>query len=234
LILDAHTHVGKGIARTENSQFDISAEWLISQMDGCGIEKAIVFPVHYPIFKPGNDDVAAAMKLYPKRLIGFAGIQMNCLRHGLEDIKYGLDTLGLKGTGELKPMNLSPEILLPILKALEERQTPASFHTSVRLADYIAKNFPKLPVILAHMGENDPLSITAAKENANLILDTSCASFDLVSRAVREVGAEKVIFGSDAPFIYPSAELRKITSLPIKRQEMDLILSDNISRLIGA
>lgn len=232
MIVDAHAHVGKGIARTENSQFDIPAEWLINQMDKCNVSKAIIFPVYHPIFKHGNEEVAQATKRYPDRFIGFAGIQMNCLKHGLEDIKYGLDILGLKGVGELKPMNLSPNILLPILQALEERRAVANFHTNVRLVDYIAKRFPNLTVILAHMGENNPLSITVAKERPNVFLDTSTVNLNLILQAIRKVGAGKIVFGSDAPFIYPSAELKKISVLPIRDEEKRLILSENIIRLI--
>lgn len=232
MIFDAHAHVGKGVARTENSQFDVMAEWLINQMDKSGIEKAIVFPVYHPIFKSGNDEVAEAVRRYPNRFIGFAGVQMNCLKHGLEDLKYGLDVLGLKGVGELKPMNLSPNVLLPILSAIEERGVPANFHTSVRLADYIARKFPKLIVILAHMGWNDPQSIAVAKERPNLYLDTSTASLDLIIQAVEKIGAEKIIFGSDAPFIYPYPELRKIEVLPIADGEKRLILYENITRIL--
>lgn len=232
MIVDAHTHVGKGIARTENSQFDIAAEWLLNQMDECGIGKAIVFPVYHPVFKRGNEEVAEAVRRYPNRFIGFAGIQMNCLKHGLEDIRYGLDVLGLKGVGELKPMNLSPNILIPILQALEERRVVAFFHTNVKLADYIAKKFPNLTVVLAHMGENDPLSISIAKERPNIFLDTSTVSLSLILQAVRKIGVDKIVFGSDAPFIYPLAELKKITVLPIRDEEKHLILSENILRLI--
>lgn len=232
MITDAHAHVGKGVARSEFSQFDVVPEWVIDQMDRCGVEKSVIFPVHYPIFKYGNDEVAEAVKKYPKRFIGFCGIQMNCLKHGLEDINYGFDFLGLKGAGEIKPTNLSPNILLPLMSELEKRKVVANFHTNVRVADYIAKKFPRLKVILAHMGEDNPMSISVAKERPNLYLDTSTVNFDLVKRAYQELGAEKIIFGSDSPFIYLSAELKKIIVLNLKENDKKLILSENILRLI--
>jgi len=232
MIVDAHTHVGRGIARTEYSQFDASPEWLINQMDKSGVDKAVIFPVFHPVFRRGNEEVAEAVRRYPNRFIGFAGVQMNCRKHGLEDVKYGLDVLGLRGVGELKPTNLSPNVLLPILGAIEKRGVPANFHTSVRLADYIAKKFPKLIVILAHMGWNDPHAITVAKERANLYLDTSTVSLDLIKQAVEKLGAEKILFGSDAPFIYQYPELKKIEVLPITDAEKRLILSENLMRIL--
>ena len=52
-------------------------------------------------------------------------------------------------------------------------------------------------------------------------------------RFVRLFGAERILFGSDAPWDTPETNLRFIRSLPLQQAETDAILGGNAQRLFG-
>lgn len=60
----------------------------------------------------------------------------------------------------------------------------------------------------------------------NTIFDTSGISYTFdIKRMIRELGPERVAFGSDNPFLFPDIELHKILSLGLSSGELDWVLS---------
>jgi uncharacterized protein len=56
--------------------------------------------------------------------------------------------------------------------------------------------------------------------------------FDYLLQAIDRGGADKVLFGSDGPWLHPGLELYKIRLLGLSRQEEALVLGKNLLRLI--
>jgi predicted TIM-barrel fold metal-dependent hydrolase len=69
----------------------------------------------------------------------------------------------------------------------------------------------------------------------NLYVDTSgVRRFDYLVDSIRRAGANKVLFGSDGPWLHPGLELRKIQLLGLAPAEERLVLGGNLLRLISA
>lgn len=69
----------------------------------------------------------------------------------------------------------------------------------------------------------------------NVYADTSgIRQFDYVVQAAQRGGPEKIIFGSDGPWLHPGLELHKIRLLGLPAQQEALILGGNILRLFRA
>lgn len=84
---------------------------------------------------------------------------------------------------------------------------------------------------MLHMGHGHGVYIQAAFNTAkrydNIILETSGMSMHTkVKEAVKEVGDERVVFGSDYPFHHHSVELQRIQMAGL-RKEMERVLYDN-------
>jgi len=80
----------------------------------------------------------------------------------------------------------------------------------------------------------NPLDFLAAfKKHEHVFFDTALAQPQTILRFVREVGAERVLFGSDIPFGTMKLELQKVLSLPLNDREKEAILGGNIRRLTG-
>jgi predicted TIM-barrel fold metal-dependent hydrolase len=66
----------------------------------------------------------------------------------------------------------------------------------------------------------------------NVFADTSGVRyFDVLADAVRRAGADKVLFGSDGPFLHPGVEIAKIHALHLSPPDAALVLGGNILRL---
>jgi len=127
-----------------------------------------------------------------------------------------------------------------ILEAMKELELPVVLEEEYEYTLRFVNENPELNVIIPHMGflngGYDKMSAFFSKPN--VYFDTGTAILDAVKNVLYNVGAERVLFGSDVsgtkqPFYnYTKVELEKVLQLDINDQDMSLILADNIERLI--
>lgn len=115
---------------------------------------------------------------------------------------------------------------------------PTSTHSTPSSAALVAENFPRLKLVLTHAGSANYWSdaVRAAKRCDNITLLSCGNPLAGMRRMVKELGTERVIFGSDFPCAYPYAinyELAKVDSLDISQAERKRILCENIAELIN-
>jgi uncharacterized protein len=114
-----------------------------------------------------------------------------------------------------------------------------------RPADYVpfADDFPEVRLILAHLGNcgdagNTPeIQVRAiqASRRGNIYTDTSSAQSilpGLIEWAVREIGAEKILFGTDTPLYFSPSQRARIDYADLKEEEKRKILWDNAQRIL--
>jgi predicted TIM-barrel fold metal-dependent hydrolase len=71
------------------------------------------------------------------------------------------------------------------------------------------------------------------RRHSNVYADTSgVRRFDSIDWAVQYAGPNKILFGTDGPWLHPELELSKIRLLGLGAAEESLILGGNILRLI--
>jgi len=98
----------------------------------------------------------------------------------------------------------------------------------------VAAQYSKITCLLAHSGIVDEhLYIDAALKHENIYLElaNSWAWFGLIERLVKGVGSERIIFGSDMPFLSPEQQLGRIVMARISDQSKRQILGLNAKRL---
>ena len=113
---------------------------------------------------------------------------------------------------------------------------PIIFEEELAFTERFVHMTKGLKIIIPHLGllGGNPLDfLETFKRRANVYFDTALAGQETIARFVKEIGAERVLFGSDIPFGQMKNELAKVLSLPIKDVGKELILSKNIKRLIG-
>jgi hypothetical protein len=112
----------------------------------------------------------------------------------------------------------------------------------------VLEDFPKLTVILAHLGSAwwDE-RVELAQNYPNVYFDTSqgfsapdqlpvvgrrsLAEEDVI-RVFRKVGVERIMFGTDLPGIPLQPQLEQILRLPFTDEEKRMILSENAKRIL--
>jgi len=169
----------------------------------------------YPFYFVWNDYIV------PDNLSDYAGIKWH--RHW-DEPKYDYDDPKCKAIlSEIKKLNL------PVV--LEEE-----FEYTVR---FVNEN-PEINVIIPHIGflNGGYAKMPIFFDKPNVYFDTGTATLEAIKTVLDNVGAERVIFGSDVsgtsmPFYnYTKVELDKVMKLGLDENSMSLILSGNIERLI--
>ena len=117
----------------------------------------------------------------------------------------------------------------------EENSLPADFVP-------FANSFPEVKLILAHLGcgwDNDPShqvrAIQAAKHD-NLFVDTSSANSvmsGLVEWAVKEIGSQRILFGTDTPLYSAPMQRARIDYAEVGDDDKRAILWNNAATLLN-
>lgn len=98
----------------------------------------------------------------------------------------------------------------------------------------LAKRFPQQKFICAHSGGEWERGIRAVRDSENILVETS--GFDptagFIEMAVRELGADRIIFGSHLPSRSLGTELCKVTAAQISEADKRLILGANFRQLL--
>lgn len=237
MIIDCHLHVkGGDVYRTEST-----AEEIIQYLDNAGIDKGVVFAICTSSIE-STEMTYKEVNKFPDRLIGFTYARPSYDRKVTDDIRFAFDERNMKGIklhrGETL---LEPEVIGPILEVAIEYDYPCLIDSG---GDYknvfaIVKKYPELKLILAHLGcpSGNVLDIDKVietiKDYKNVYVDTAyLPTYWKIKDAVNVLGAHRVIFGSDGILVDPRTELKKIEVLNFNDEQMELILSKNIGRLL--
>jgi predicted TIM-barrel fold metal-dependent hydrolase len=214
-------------------------EDLIRLMDEANVDKAIISQLTTNMIKD-NEAVLKAVKLFPDRLLGYAHIDPRDPDAALRELDRIIDLafVGVKMHSNLDHFVPWDRCVFKVMERIQENQLPVLFHTGEELSRplqiaYLAKHFPEVPVILGHMGLWIAIeSIPAAKLSENVYLETSIqGEMPALEEAVRELGSERVLFGTDIPFSNYRVEKCKIESLKISENDKKKILGENAVRI---
>lgn len=108
-----------------------------------------------------------------------------------------------------------------------------------------ADRYPEMKLILAHLGNNGPATdldpsqqvrAIAASKHANVYTDTSSSKSifpELIEWAVKEVGAERILFGTDTPLYFVANQRARIDYADLSEADKHAILRDNALKLFG-
>lgn len=105
--------------------------------------------------------------------------------------------------------------------------------TPAELAE-LAARYPEQSFICAHAGGEWERGLLAVRSSPNVLIETSGfdATAGFIEMAVREVGAERVMFGSHLPSRSLGTELGKVIAANISDEDRRLILGGNFRRLL--
>ena len=236
LIIDAHCHVGRGEALSAPWTTRADPELTLRRMDDAGIDRTVVFPINNPQYQAANAEVAEICRKHPRRLIGFAKHDPQAEAGRIRSmLKHEVESLGLKG---LKLHRLPTR---EVLDTVAELRIPVLYHPEkVSNLHMIASEYPGVPFIVAHLGNfgshdwtEHQAAIDVAKRYPNVYLETSSVVYQRwLEQAAKELGAAKLIFGSDGPELDSRVELYKVRLLKLQPDDEARVLGGNILRLL--
>jgi uncharacterized protein len=239
-IIDAHCHLGQGKLKRQ------TVGELLRSMDENHIERAVVVPVDEQIAfhnEEGNAAILAAVRSSGGRLVGFAVVNPWSGKQGIDMVSRYLDAglRGIKLNTALQGIYLFDELVVELVGALQDYRVPFFVHTGTPIYALpmhlreLARQFPGTNFIMGHMGAYDfiydyPHAIEGLR---NIYLDTSLTLSNTIKGAVAAAGADRVIFGSDAPRSTQKFELENVTRAIADPEVLDQVLYGNMNRLLG-
>jgi len=242
-IVDFHCYLGSA-PYGDHTQ---GADELVSVMDRCGIDVAVVAPF---VDSPGPDPSAhrtleEASRHFPQRLIPFARLDPRYSAEALAILETAIDGMGFRGL-LFNPVSTNSlpyhQGVLPLMRAAAEWSIPVLIpagNSYVGLPEqiaWLAAAVPDLMVIVGHMGTaaHAVRAISLAAEHPNLYLETSLQqSTRRLPLAVDNVGSDRILFGSAAPYGQPEVELLKVCKAGLDHESRANILGLNAARILG-
>ncbi len=236
LVIDAHCHAGLG--QTMNAPYTTrnNVDVTLRHMEEAGIDRTVIFPIINPTYEKANQEIAEICGRYPGKFIGFAKHDPETEQGRIASmLRHEVGSLGLKG---LKLHKLPTR---EILDAVAELNIPILYHPKqVSMFYMIAAEYPRVTFIMAHLGSFHSVewawhyeAIAIAQRYPNVYLETSAVvAQHFLEMAVRELGPDRVIFGSDGPDSDSRLELYKIKLLKLPPADEAKVLGGNIQRLL--
>jgi predicted TIM-barrel fold metal-dependent hydrolase len=244
LVIDSHAHAGNMIGLGIR---EATFEEFLAAADEAGIHKMCVSSITALEFdaESGNRAVYELTKRYPDRIIGFASIPDAHLgKRGLDILERAVTEWGFRGYGELETNPSDPidhPYWIAVLKSAAKHRIPGLVHGPYVPAVNAARRAPEATMILAHGGTgwgahiNEWMdTVEALRDAPNLYLETCTSIVDagFTEFAVSELGADRIVFGTDSPLLDPAVQMAKISGAEIGEDDKRKILGGNMRRIL--
>ncbi|MEW6210280.1 MAG: amidohydrolase family protein [Acidobacteriota bacterium] len=208
-----------------------------------------------------NTEVADIVKKYPGRFIGFASVDPWKGRRAIDEMERAIAELRLSGVKfhpGIQAFYPNDARFYPLYEKISELKVPALFHTGTNglgagmpggmgikmdytrpiYLDAVAADFPELTIIGAHPAwpwHEEMLAIIGHKSNVFMDLSGWLPRYipKTIMDEARKRLQDRVLFGSDYPFIQPDRWLADFDTLEgfsdeVKRK----ILYENAARIL--
>jgi predicted TIM-barrel fold metal-dependent hydrolase len=188
------------------------------------------------VFHPDNEYVRTVVESIPE---AYALVWANPRLPGyLEEAERFLEHpkfLGMKLHPLIDGYHPNDPAVHPLMELLRERDLPVLLHSGHPIftlpwsIEELAVAFPDVKVVLGHMGHGNVVYINAsidiAARNPNVYLETSGMPMHTkIKEAVERVGAERVLYGSDAPFHHPTVEILRVQVSGLEQEQLYQVL----------
>jgi predicted TIM-barrel fold metal-dependent hydrolase len=239
-VLDAHVTAGP------TPYFDVEPGDLIAQMDQHGIDRAVLSPVDRWLAvdnREGNTTIAGWIRSWPNRFLGYATANPWYGERAVAELERALDD-GLSAI-KLHPARqgfvLLDQAVTPILEVAVQRGVPVYIVTGVAVAamplqlSEIARRYPQIPFIMGRSGWSDFQLmdlVPAVCQAPNIYVETVYNMPDTLDEIVKAIGADRIVFASDAPFANLKLEIEKLELMNVEPKAWAAILGGNLARLL--
>jgi predicted TIM-barrel fold metal-dependent hydrolase len=250
-VWDVHSHLGALPGNTPEDRLEV----LIRHMDRLGIERLIISQgfgqyEYHPTpdqVRIENDRVMRAVRHFPDRAYGALYLSPDnvdfCLREFDRCVRDG----PMVSVGELETdVRCSSPALDPIVERAVSLNVPILQHTWLKTGGNepgestpfdlveLAKRHPQAHFICGHTGGTWEIGIRAIRESKNIYAEIagSDPTSGFTEMAIRELGAERVVYGSDVGGRSFASQIAKVLGADIPDSAKELILGGNLRRLL--
>lgn len=249
IVNDVHGHVvdEDEITTAGVMMHNSCADSIVKKMDALGIGK-IVFSAWEGLFGGGprpNETVWRAIQNHPDRIYGYATANPNYE----DDIDIAINYLekhknfvGLKPYCQMQGRKFNDPVYKPWYEYANKRRLFVLVHsgdqeTANQIND-IAATYPETTFMMAHSAisfESARINVALAKKHPNVMLEITFTSMTrgAVEYMVREMGSQRVFFGTDQPMRDPGPQLAWAVYAELSIEDKLNVLGRNMENLLA-
>jgi predicted TIM-barrel fold metal-dependent hydrolase len=249
MIWDLHCHINGLGGRTPEE----SMARLIALADRMGIDRLIIFMGEPLVYDPSaeelrrqNDQVLLALNHWHHRAFGFVYVSPKQVEASLREIDRCVRDGPMVGLKLWVAARCDCPEADALVRRASELKAVVYQHTWLKAGGNLpgestpmdlaalAARHPKASLILGHTGGQWELGIRAVRGLPHVAVDLGGGdpAAGWVEMAVRELGARRVLYGSDIPGRSFASQLAKVHGADIAEADRRLILGENLRRLL--
>ncbi len=245
-IFDCHGHLG---VHPDFPAWKHSAEEMLQVMDLLNTEILAITSTRacYNDCPRGNAEVAEVLQKYPQRFRGYVTVNPRPAGEALGELErwsYFHRPPLIKLHPECHQYPVTGEHYRPVWDFANQTHAIVLVHTwdsdsncGPLLLGPIAREFPQAKIILGHSGVTwrgyeQSFEVAAGVPNTFLDITGSQSHRTIIERAVARLGAHRVLFGSDMPFLEAALLLGRVLSARISDLDKEKILRTNFAGLL--
>jgi predicted TIM-barrel fold metal-dependent hydrolase len=245
-IVDAHAHLGPYFNFMVGD--DGSPAAMVRAMDRLGIDVSIVSP-HIAItcdYREGNRHATAAAEQFPGRIVPFVVINPNYPIAEIEaEITHRHETTGIKAFkfhASLHKTDTMNEGYAPAYEYANEHGLPILSHSwsgpggPMKVIETLSGRYERVQFVNAHSSSgwqviDDACALAERFDRVHLDLTGSRLVYGGLERMVERVGADRILWGTDSPFIDPRPALGRMLCAEVSDEAKRWMLGLNAKKL---
>jgi predicted TIM-barrel fold metal-dependent hydrolase len=249
-IFDAHLHIPSD--NGEIFQWNLVTRNMadfVAYLDKCGVRRGVISSARSNVaktpddYRAGNREVAKYVEKYKGRFRGSCVITPFRIDEALREIEECHRQLGFVWLGEfcnyMTHYSYDTPEWAEVMKLATKLKVVIQIHTNTREMQYLAEKFPEATIVFPHFGANandifQRFEIVA--KHKNCYIDVSGSGIErvgILERAVKDIGSERVLYGSDFTINEPSAVIARVDNAFLTPEDRENILFRNVERLLA-
>jgi uncharacterized protein len=237
VIIDGHCHAGRAEALTAPWTTGAPLCAYLRRARAAGIGRTLLMPIFPAQTRQANRELARIVASDRQRFLGFAWINA---RRDAGEVGELLDDALARGLCGVKVHGHEGSPGREVCEAAAERGLPVLVDVAGRAhqIDLFAGEYPSVSFIVAHMGSfaddwrAHQTVIDALRRHRNVYTDTSgVRRFDYLVSAARQ-SPDRLIFGSDGPWLHPAVELQKVRLLGLPGRHERAVLGATLDAIL--
>ena len=247
-IIDLHAHLGPARVMHTPANDPVS---MIKMMDLCGINKTVVsttMGIDADIVL-GNNTMLETIRAHRGRIFGACLVNGHYPELSLDELHRCFSEEKDVKMMKVHPFstfcNMKDKRMKNIFEFASDHKLVVLVHTWLDNDLYgnqdifaeLAKDYPEIQWIMGHSGGpfGSHHAVELAKESDNILLDTTLSMTPArqIEFFVSEIGSERIIFGTDNPFLDPRPQIGRVGLADVSHQDRVNIFSANANRMIN-
>lgn len=252
-IWDIHCHLPS--RRVQGNTLREQTANMLETAERVGIDKICLFLRTGRDQEPTNEDIRQLLDAYEGRVFGFVWVDLERTDEAIDKINRWIadgPMVGIK-LGGGSGIYSKPEYDRVFQRGVD-LDAVFYMHTWIKLGGdplrpgggnlpkesmpedvvAVAERYPDYPFICGHTGGDWERGIRtcAPQENVSIEIGGGFPTYGQIDMGVREMGAERVIYGSDVTGRSFSSQLGKVLGADITARQRQLIFADNLQRMM--